>query len=145
MFACNPEYEQLRELGRQIMQADPSKASSVQASLGQITKAWDGVQAQLGDKLNNYTAVANAWQQYNDLKQGVIRTLDDVDPLVGSDIAFKTQPEVKKSLDQHKVGYSAFLYHISCVYFYAPGAYSFSPVCLSVSSSSKTFTLAIYW
>ena len=47
--------------------------------------------------------MANAWQQYNDLKQGVLRTVDDVAPLVESDIAYKTQPEVKKALDQHKV------------------------------------------
>jgi len=104
VFACNPEYEQLRELGRQIMQADPSKSGAIQAGLGKVNESWDGVQALLGDKLNYYNGVANAWQQYNDLKQGVSRTLEDVAPLVEADIVFSTQPEVKKSLDQHKVG-----------------------------------------
>ena len=103
MFACNPEYEQLRELGRQIMQADPSKGAAVQGHLANVNESWDGVQGMLGEKLQQYQAVAGLWQQYNDTKQGVLRTLDDVDPLVQQDIAFTSQPEVKKSLDQHKV------------------------------------------
>lgn len=103
VFACNPEYEQLRELGRQILQADPSKGAAVQGSLSSVNEAWDGVQGMLGEKLQHYSTVANLWQQYNDTKQGVLRTLDDVDPLVQQDIAFKSQAEVKKALDQHKV------------------------------------------
>ena len=90
------------------MQADPSKSSAVQSGLSKVNESWDGIQALLGDKLQYYTSVANAWQQYNDLKQGVVRTLDDVAPLVEADIAFSTQPEVKKALDQHKVTFDAF-------------------------------------
>lgn len=85
------------------MQADPSKSSAVQGGLAKVNESWDSVQALLGDKLQYYTSVANAWQQYNDLKQGVQKTLDDVAPLVESDIVFSSQPEVKKALDQHKV------------------------------------------
>ena len=103
VFACNPEYEQLRELGRQIMQADPTKGAAVQGNLASVNEAWDGVQGMLGEKLQQYSTVANLWQQYNDTKQGVVRTLEDIDPLVQQDIAFTSQPEVKKSLDQHKV------------------------------------------
>lgn len=105
MFACNPEYEQLRELGRQIMQADPSKSAAVQNKLSKVNESWDGVQALLGDKLQYYSGVANAWQQYNDLKQGVVKTLDDVAPLANADIAYTSQPNVKKALDQHKVSF----------------------------------------
>ena len=36
VFASNPEYEQLRELGRQIMHADPLRAAQVQAQLAQV-------------------------------------------------------------------------------------------------------------
>ena len=36
MYTHNPEYEQLRELGRQIMNSDPSKAASIQQQLGQV-------------------------------------------------------------------------------------------------------------
>ena len=85
------------------MQADPSKGAAVQGNLGTVNEAWDGVQGMLGEKLQQYSTVANLWQQYNDTKQGVVRTLDDVDPLVQQDIAFTTQADVKKSLDQHKV------------------------------------------
>ena len=112
MFACNPEYEQLRELGRQIMQADPSKSAAVQNKLSKVNESWDGVQALLGDKLQHYSGVANAWQQYNDLKQGVVKTLDDVAPLANADITFSSQPEVKKALDQHKVSLATYTYYI---------------------------------
>jgi hypothetical protein len=37
VFARNPEYEQLRELGRQIMHADPSKAAQIQSQLAQVS------------------------------------------------------------------------------------------------------------
>lgn len=36
VFARNPEYEQLRELGRQIMHADPSKSAQIQSQLAQV-------------------------------------------------------------------------------------------------------------
>ena len=36
MYTHNPEYEQLRELGRQIMHTDPTKAAVIQAQLGQV-------------------------------------------------------------------------------------------------------------
>ncbi|XP_041351119.1 nesprin-1-like [Gigantopelta aegis] len=102
MYAYNPEYEQLRELGRQIMQSDPSKAQSIQTQLADVNKAWESVQALLGEKHQNYSNVANLWQQYNDSKQGVARVLADVEPLVNQDIAFSDQKALKKSLDQHK-------------------------------------------
>ena len=85
------------------MQADPSKGAAVQGNLASVNEAWDGVQGMLGEKLQQYQGVAGLWQQYNDTKQGVVRTLEDVDPLVNQDIAFTSQPDVKKSLDQHKV------------------------------------------
>lgn len=85
------------------MQADPSKSSAVQSKLTKVNESWDGVQALLGDKLQYYSGVANAWQQYNDMKQGVMKTLDDVAPLANADITFTSQPDVKKALDQHKV------------------------------------------
>ena len=103
VFACNPEYEQLRELGRQILQADPTKGAAVQGNLSSVNEAWDGVQGMLGEKLQQYSTAANLWQQYNDTKEGVVRTLEGVDPIVQQDIAFTSQPDVKKSLDQHKV------------------------------------------
>ncbi|KAL3874933.1 hypothetical protein ACJMK2_037885 [Sinanodonta woodiana] len=102
VFAYNPEYEQLRELGRQIMQADPSRSSTVQGSLSKVNDAWDTVQALLGEKHQQYSSVASMWQQYMDAKQGVVRVLEDVQPLVEQDIAFSSQPDVKKALDQHK-------------------------------------------
>lgn len=36
VFAHNPEYEQLRELSRQIMHADPSRSAQVQSQLAQV-------------------------------------------------------------------------------------------------------------
>ena len=38
MYTHNPEYEQLRELGRQIMNSDPTKAGAIQQQLGQVRK-----------------------------------------------------------------------------------------------------------
>lgn len=88
------------------MQADPSKSSAVQSKLSKVNESWDGVQALLGDKLQYYSGVANAWQQYNDLKSGVVKTLDDVAPLAKADVSFTSQPDVKKALDQHKVSFT---------------------------------------
>lgn len=103
LFSMNPEYEQLRELGRQIMQADVSKGAAVQGQLSDVNGAWDQIQALLAQKYQTYSGAANLWQTYVDSKLGVDKTLDDVEPLVTQDIAFTSQAEVKKSLDQHKV------------------------------------------
>ncbi|XP_025103982.1 nesprin-1-like isoform X4 [Pomacea canaliculata] len=102
MFSLNPEYEQLRELGRQIMVSDPSKLSQIQSHLAQVSETWEKVQAKLGEQLHNYNNVANLWQSYNDAKQGVGHVLETVSPLVEQDIAFSNQADVKRSLDQHK-------------------------------------------
>lgn len=103
LFTYNPEYEQLRELGRQIMQADMSKGTPVQANLSEVNTAWDQIQALLAQKHQAYSGTANLWQQYNDAKQGVARVLEDIEPVTSQDVTFTTQPEVKKALDQHKV------------------------------------------
>lgn len=103
MFSSNPEYEQLRELGRQIMQSDPSKVEQVQSQLAKVNQLWERVQAQLGQQHQNYSGIANLWQTYNDSKQGVGRMLEDVSPLVDKQLACSSQVDVKRSLDQHKV------------------------------------------
>ncbi|ESO86156.1 hypothetical protein LOTGIDRAFT_167389 [Lottia gigantea] len=102
MYALNPEYEQFRELGRQIMQADVDKSPIVQTQLNQVNEAWDRVQSLLGDKHQTYTSYVNLWMQYNDAKSGVNHVLDDIDPVVRQDIAFNNPDDVKKSLDQHR-------------------------------------------
>ncbi len=103
MYTSNPEYEQLRELGRQIMQSDPSKAQGLQGQLSEVNQVWEGVQAAIADKHQYLNSVGNLWQQYNEAKTGVVRVLDDVSPLVNQQIAFSNHADVKKSLDQHKV------------------------------------------
>ncbi|KAL8590280.1 hypothetical protein ACOMHN_006396 [Nucella lapillus] len=65
VFASNPEYEQLRELGRQIMHTDPLKAGEIQAQLAQVSELWEGVQSKLGEQHQYYNNVANQWQAYN--------------------------------------------------------------------------------
>ncbi|XP_035824390.1 nesprin-1 [Aplysia californica] len=102
MYTNNPEYEQLRELGRQIMHTDPTKAAVIQAQLGQVNAAWEEIQGLLTERHQQYSGVANMWQQYYDAKQGVMKILEDVDPVVSQDLAFMNQGDVKKSLDQHK-------------------------------------------
>ncbi|XP_076442566.1 muscle-specific protein 300 kDa-like isoform X3 [Babylonia areolata] len=102
MFSHNPEYEQLRELGRQIMHADPSKSTQVQSQLAQVSEVWERIQKKLGEQHQYYSGVGNLWQTYNDAKQGVGRVLEGVTPLVEQDIAFSNQADVKRSLDQHK-------------------------------------------
>ncbi|GFO48198.1 nesprin-1, partial [Plakobranchus ocellatus] len=102
MYTHNPEYEQLRELGRQIMNSDPAKAAAIQQQLGQVSAAWEEVQGLLADKHQQYSGVANMWSQYNDAKQGVMRVMEDVTPVVNQDMTFSSQGDVKKSLDQHK-------------------------------------------
>ncbi|KAK6181528.1 hypothetical protein SNE40_009363 [Patella caerulea] len=102
MYVLNPEFEQLRELGRQITQADNEKYPAVQSQLAQVNEAWDRVQAQLGDKQQYYASIVNMWKQYEDGKQGVHKVLEDVQPLVNKDIAFNNPDDVKKSLDQHR-------------------------------------------
>ncbi|KAL5008450.1 hypothetical protein ScPMuIL_014031 [Solemya velum] len=102
VFIHNPEYEQLRDLGRQIIQTDPRKSTAIQGQLGEVSEAWETIQALLTEKQQYYNSVTNIWQQYNDAKHGVVRVLDDLDPMVEQDVIFTTQPEVKKSLDQHK-------------------------------------------
>lgn len=103
MYANNPEYEQLRELGRQIMQSDPSKAAALQTQLSEVNQVWEGVQATIAEKHQYLNSVGSLWQQYNEAKTGVVRVLDDVNPLVNQQIAFSNPADVKKSLDQHKV------------------------------------------
>ncbi|CAL1544282.1 unnamed protein product [Lymnaea stagnalis] len=102
VFSNNPEYEQLRELGRQIMHSDPNKAAAIQQQLGQVNAAWEEIQGLIADKHQQLNGVANMWQQYNDAKQGVLKIVDDVDPLLQQDLAFNNQADVKKSLDLHK-------------------------------------------
>lgn len=103
LYTHNPEYEQLRDLGRQIMQADSGKAADVQSTLNKVNEAWENVQAVLAKKQQYYSGVSTLWQQYNDSKQGVTRSLDEVAPSVEQDLTFLNQAEVKKSLDHHKV------------------------------------------
>ncbi|KAK0046935.1 nesprin-1, partial [Biomphalaria pfeifferi] len=102
VYSHNPEYEQLRELGRQIMHADPTKAAAIQQQLNQVSAAWEEIQGIIADKHQQFNGVANLWQQYNDAKQGVIKIVSDTDPLVQQDLAFNNQEDVKKSLEQHK-------------------------------------------
>lgn len=71
--------------------------------LWQVNGAWEDVQGMLGQKHQQFSGVANMWQQYNEAKQGVMRVVADVDPLVQQELAFMQQGDVKKSLDQHKV------------------------------------------
>lgn len=103
MYAMNPEYEQLRELGRQLQQADNIKGGNATGSLRQVNEAWDQVQSLLADKHQTYSGVANLWHQYNENKQNVGRVLEDVDPQVQQEMAFTLPDDVKKALDQHKV------------------------------------------
>lgn len=103
MYAMNPEYEQLRELGRQLQQADPTKGGNATASLREVNKVWDEVQAVLADRHHTFSTAANLWQQYNDNKQNVGRVLEDVQPQVQQEMTFTSPDEVKKALDQHKV------------------------------------------
>ena len=69
----------------------------------QVSAAWEEVQGLLADKHQQYSGVANMWAQYNDAKQGVMRVMEDVTPVVDQDMTFSSQGDVKKSLDQHKV------------------------------------------
>lgn len=71
----------------------------------QINAAWEDIQAMIADKHQRFNGVASIWQQYTDAKQGVMKIVDDVQPLLQQDLAFSKQEDVKKSLDQHKVGY----------------------------------------
>uniref|UniRef100_A0A2C9KCB0 Calponin-homology (CH) domain-containing protein n=1 Tax=Biomphalaria glabrata TaxID=6526 RepID=A0A2C9KCB0_BIOGL len=103
VYSHNPEYEQLRELGRQIMHADPTKAAAIQQQLNQVSAAWEEIQGIIADKHQQFNGVANLWQQYNDAKQGVVKIVSDTDPLVQQDLAFNNQEDVKRSLEQHKV------------------------------------------
>ncbi|KAH9507324.1 hypothetical protein Btru_056910, partial [Bulinus truncatus] len=102
VFSHNPEYEQLRELGRQIMHVDPSKAAAIQQQLGQVSAAWEEIQGIIADKHQQFNGVANMWQQYEEAKQGVMKIVGDIDPLVHQDLAFNNHADVKKSLEQHK-------------------------------------------
>lgn len=102
LYSHSQEYEQLRELGRQIMNSDLSRGSSVQGHLSEISKAWEHLTNLLGQKHQQYSGTANLWQQYVDAKQNVGRVMESVTPLVKQDITCKSQPEVKKALDQHK-------------------------------------------
>ena len=69
-----------------------------------MNSAWEGIQALLTDHHQQYSGVANMWQQYFSAKQGVMKILGDVEPIVTQELAFTSQAQVKKSLDQHKVG-----------------------------------------
>lgn len=108
LYSHSQEYEQLRELGRQIMNSDHQRGSSVQGHLSEISKAWEHLTNLLGQKHQQYSGTANLWQQYVDAKQNVGRVMESVTPLVKQDITCKSQPEVKKALDQHKASHYYF-------------------------------------
>ncbi|XP_076463750.1 muscle-specific protein 300 kDa-like isoform X7 [Babylonia areolata] len=102
VFAHNPDYEQLRELGRQIMHADPLKAGEIQSQLSQVSELWEGLQNKLGEQHQYYSSVANQWQAYNDAKRGVGRVLEAVSPLAEDSKAYTNQNDVRRALEQHK-------------------------------------------
>ena len=70
-----------------------------------MSAAWEEVQGLLAEKHQQYSGVANMWAQYNEAKQGVMRVMEDVTPVVDQDMTFSSQGDVKKSLDQHKVSF----------------------------------------
>ena len=72
-----------------------------------MSEVWERVQSKLGEQHQYYSSVANLWGTYNEAKQGVARVLEATTPLVKQEIAFTSQADVKRSLDQHKVGESA--------------------------------------
>ena len=103
VYEHNPQYQKLREQGRQLMQVDPSKVALVQGCLGNVEHQWESLQGGVTEKLQNYTSVSGQWSQYLQTKQQVDKVLDDVQPVVDTPLAFSNQAEVKKVMEKCKV------------------------------------------
>ena len=71
--------------------------------IADIDGQWDAQQQQLHDKLTSAAAVSSLWQQFNEPRNAVTKTLNNVTPVIEQELVFSSRAEAKKALDQLKV------------------------------------------
>ena len=103
------QYEELRELGRQLMLADPTRMLQAQSALNSVDSQWESTQALIGEKQGHVTTVTNLWQQFNDARGSVNKALGNCEPVTDGDLVFHDQDQVRLTLDQYKVKYANLL------------------------------------
>ncbi len=100
--AVNPDYEELRELGRQLMVADNSHMSLVQEAFTMIDQELEHVEGMTGGQLQTAGSVLAVWQQYTDTTSTVSRLIHHLQPLLQQQDTFNSQRQLKQALDKHK-------------------------------------------
>ena len=99
----NPEYAELRDIGRQLMQADSRNLAQVQETLGTVESHWESTQTAISDKLHYIASILHLWQQYEDTHTLTCQTLTQVQPVLQESLVLSSQHDVKKMLDKYKV------------------------------------------
>ena len=106
------DLDKLRDLGRQLMAADPSHMTRAQDGLNETDIEWETVQSLINNRLQVGIAFSNLWQQYLDSKTAVRQALVNAEPLLYEDQTLSSQAELKKKLDRYKVRAQLLLYFL---------------------------------
>ena len=109
----NPDYENFRELSRELVSSDPANMARTQNALGSVEGEWERLQTLLAEKGSLTNKVATQWQQYTDSKNTVNKVLSNVEGVLSEEEAHTNQPEVKHSLDKYKVCFFVLMYRRS--------------------------------
>lgn len=97
------ESDQLHNFGRQLMMVDSSHMVAVQEGFTAVEAALESTQTSISERLQSHSTIATLWQQYNDSKTAIHRVLSDTQPVLDTPLVFNDQPEVKDTLQKHKV------------------------------------------
>jgi len=97
------QYEELRNLGRELMTVDPSHVLEAQSALNAIDNQWEAAQVMISEKQGQANAVIDMWQQYNEARGSVSKMLDKCSPMIESDPPSQDQLVVKQTLEKYKV------------------------------------------
>ena len=103
LLSHSPEYEELRELGQKLLDADSPRAAAVQEALTNIEREWELAHTRLHDKLQTDQRALGLWKQYEDSKATVIKAVEHVQPLVEEELVCLSQADLKTTIDKIKV------------------------------------------
>jgi hypothetical protein len=98
-----PQFEEFRDLGRQIAAMDNLKSQRVQKDVGEVEAAWDRLLQLLESRVTSAATVAGVWNQFAESSATVQKVLKNVQPVVEQEMKFSSQADVKHALEQVKV------------------------------------------
>ncbi len=98
-----PQFEDFRDLGRQLMTADESHAGKIQTGLSTVETQWDSVHSLIQERQQHIALVLTQWEQYSETRVTVVKVLTSLEPTLHGDLSFDNATAVRDTLDKYKV------------------------------------------